>query len=88
MTLTLRIDDNSPEAANLELVKQVFDMSSATKAIFAALEYAKEKKERHQQISDLAKKWREESARADCVLYKVKQYFEIEEWLKEQILTL
>ncbi|MDL2311891.1 hypothetical protein LJC68_03325 [Bacteroidales bacterium OttesenSCG-928-B11] len=39
-TLTLRIEDNSPECDNLEKIKEVFGEKSSTKAIIKALEYA------------------------------------------------
>jgi len=46
MALTLRIEENPDAAAALEKVKELFGETSATKAIYAALEYAAER-DRH-----------------------------------------
>ena len=88
MTLTIRIEDGSLEYENLQQVKEIFKEASATKAILAALEYAKGKKVIHQQILDLADKARDQEARADTILRKLSEKAKIDEWLEKQILTL
>lgn len=41
-TLTLRIDEKSPEHDNLEKVKEIFEEKSCSKAILKSLKYASE----------------------------------------------
>lgn len=52
-TLTLRIDENSQDHRNLEKVKEIFGHSSSTKAIYHALHYASEYKERKDRLSEI-----------------------------------
>ena len=74
MTLTLNFEDGSVDAANLEKVKELFELESETDAIFDALRLIATRGDVFYQ----SKK----------VLHTLKRYFEAEEWLKEQILTL
>ena len=88
MTLTIRIEDGSPEYENLQQVKEIFSETSATKAIFAALNYAKERKLVEQQVFLLSDKLREEKNRTETLLRKMQMYFDTEQWFRDQILTL
>ena len=52
MALTLRIEENPEAQKALEKVQDVFEEKSATKAIYAALEYAARKEEHASEIKN------------------------------------
>ena len=65
MALTLRIEENPDAAAALEKVKELFGETSATKAIYAALEYATLKEKHQKDIKNLKDMYNVEKNRAD-----------------------
>lgn len=82
-TLTLRIEENSPEHQNLEKVKEIFNCSTNTSAIYKALQYASEKEELRKTMLQTANEYREVSAKMDTMRRKIREYNRIQEQLLE-----
>ena len=88
MTLTLRIEDGSPEYKALQQVKELSQNNSATKAIFKALIYAKDIEKHLQEKDKLTEKSNNAEKQLEQVIRKMRDYFATEEYIKDLILKL
>jgi hypothetical protein len=88
MTLTIRIEENSSAYKDLLKVKDVFRENTSQKAILKAIEYTAKYREHQEAEFEKDKKYEEVSADKERILRAIRQKIEIEEYLKEKILSL